>query len=78
MSEFLTKAILFLVELLPLGFLDWLKALRRQIGIPDKLSELGIKSHEPMIEVAWNDPCHQSNPRSPTKEDFVKIYREAI
>lgn len=60
------------------GFLDWLKTLRRQIGIPDKLSELGIKNAEAMLEVAWNDPCHQCNPRSPTKEDFLRIYREAI
>ncbi len=60
------------------GFLDWLKALRRRIGIPDKLSELGVRSTDGLLEVAWNDPCHQCNPRSPTREDFVRIYKEAI
>jgi alcohol dehydrogenase class IV len=60
------------------GFLDWLRELRRQIGIPDKLSELGVRAAEPLIEVAWNDPCHQCNPRSPTREDFLRLYKEAI
>ena len=31
-----------------------------------------------LVDVAINDTCHQTNPRPCTREDFERIFAEAI
>jgi alcohol dehydrogenase class IV len=64
----------------PEAFLDWLTALKAQIGIPAHLSELGIQAPDvPQLSaLAFADSCHQSNPRPVTAADFEAIFFEAL
>jgi len=54
--------------------------LKKRIGIPEKLSDVGVKKEdlEELAEKAFLDGCHQSNPRSCTREDLMKLYREVL
>jgi len=61
-------------------FISWLGALKRRIGIPQKLSEKGVtREHVArLVDIAVADTCHQTNPRPCTKADFERIFEEAI
>jgi alcohol dehydrogenase class IV len=61
-------------------FISWLGALKRRIGIPQKLSEKGVtREHvQRLVDIALADTCHQTNPRPCTKADFERIFEEAI
>lgn len=54
--------------------------LKKRIGIPEKLSDVGVKEEdlEELTEKAFLDGCHQSNPRDCTKEDLKALYREVL
>ena len=66
------------------GFIDWLAALKRDLGIPATLS--GHAAKRPvtradipaLADVAINDICHQTNPRKCTREDFEHLFAEAM
>ncbi|MEP6996452.1 MAG: iron-containing alcohol dehydrogenase [Betaproteobacteria bacterium] len=66
------------------AFIDWLAALKRDLGIPATLSEHATKRRvtradiPALAEVAVNDICHQTNPRKCTREDFERIFAEAM
>jgi alcohol dehydrogenase class IV len=66
------------------AFIDWLAALKRDLAIPPTLSayqakRLVTRADIPaLVEVAINDICHQTNPRPCTREDFERIFAEAI
>jgi hypothetical protein len=66
------------------AFVDWLAALKRDLAIPAVLSAYSTKrpvtrSDIPaLVEVAINDTCHQTNPRPCTREDFARIFGEAM
>ena len=62
------------------AFIDWLDALKRKLGIPARLGEVGVNaSHiEALTNIAIDDICHQTNPRPCTREDFAKIFASAI
>jgi alcohol dehydrogenase class IV len=64
----------------PDGFIDWLRALKAELGIPKTLAEVGVKKeHLPrLVEFALGDGCHQSNPRPVTKADFEALFKEAM
>lgn len=55
-------------------------ALNRRIGIPDRLSKAGVKPEQipALVEQAWEDACHLSNPRAVTKEDLKSLYEMAM
>jgi hypothetical protein len=65
-------------------FIDWLATLKRDLRIPATLSEHTArrpvtKADIPaLVEVAINDTCHQTNPRRCTREDFERIFAEAM
>jgi len=61
-------------------FIDWLGALKRRIGIPERLAAKGVtREHlQPLTEIALNDSCHQTNPRPVTRADFERIFEEAL
>ena len=54
--------------------------LNRQIGIPEKLSMVGVKEEhlEELTTKAFLDGCHQTNARKCTKEDLMNLYKEAL
>ncbi len=60
--------------------LDAIKQLSSDIGIPAGLSELGVKEEDlrTMAENAQKDACGLTNPRCPTEDDVVEIYRSAL
>jgi alcohol dehydrogenase class IV len=66
------------------AFIDWITALKRDLAIPATLSAYQAKRAitradiPALVEVAINDTCHQTNPRPCTREDFERIFAEAI
>lgn len=53
--------------------------LNRRIGIPTTLSEVGIAEEQlpRLAGLAFEDSCHQTNPRPCAEQDFLALYREA-
>lgn len=66
------------------AFIDWLTALKRDLAIPATLGAYAAKRPvtpadiPALVEVAIQDSCHQTNPRPCTREDFERIFAEAI
>ncbi len=54
--------------------------LNRRIGIPEKLSQAGVKDEhlEELTAKAFLDGCHQTNPRECTSEDLMNLFKEAL
>lgn len=55
------------------------KQLSLKIGIPQKLSEIGVKEEdlEQLAQSAYADVCTPGNPRDVTVEDLLALYRKA-
>ena len=51
-----------------------------KVGITQTVSDVGGKREDiPMLaDKAMEDPCKPGNPREVTKEDFIKLYEEAM
>lgn len=51
-----------------------------RLGLPQKLSQIGIQRHmlEPIAELALKDHCHLTNPRLPTREDYLQILEDSF
>ena len=64
----------------PEGFIQWLTGLKQEIGIPSKLTEVGLRVNQidRLSDLAIQDACHQSNPRPCTREDFYRIFGETL
>ncbi len=62
------------------GFVAWLTALKGEVGIPASLGAIHVKpEHLPrLLDVAVDDICHRTNPRPCTREDFERIFTEAM
>jgi alcohol dehydrogenase class IV len=66
------------------AFVEWLGALKAQLGIPAKLSDYTAARRVTsadiprLVEVATADICHQTNPRPCTAEDFRRIFAESM
>jgi alcohol dehydrogenase class IV len=62
------------------AFIQWLVALKAKLGIPARLGEVGVKPSqvEALTAIAIDDICHQTNPRSCTRDDFTRIFAGAI
>ncbi|MEW5803422.1 MAG: iron-containing alcohol dehydrogenase [bacterium] len=60
--------------------LDAMKTLAADIGIPARLRELGVKEEDLtlMAQNAQKDACSFTNPRCPSLEDIVNIYKAAL
>jgi alcohol dehydrogenase len=60
--------------------LDCIKTLSRDVGIPAGLKGLGVQDKDlvTMAENAQKDACGLTNPRRPTLDDVVTIYRWAM
>jgi hypothetical protein len=66
------------------AFIAWLGDLKREIGIPARLSgyagarRVGESDIARLTEIATADVCHQTNPRPCTAGDFAQIFRAAL
>ena len=62
------------------AFIGWIVQLKAQLGVPAKLAAVGVGSAQidALVAVAIDDICHQTNPRACTREDFARIFAEAI
>ena len=54
--------------------------LNREIGIPEKLSAVGVKKEhlEELTTKAFLDGCHQTNARKCSKDDLMNLYKEVL
>jgi alcohol dehydrogenase class IV len=61
-------------------FVRWLSTLKFRVGMPEKLAPLGVqKAHlERLVAVAFDDPCHKTNPRPCTRQDFEQLFAAAL
>lgn len=59
---------------------DYIFELNSKIGMPKKLREVGVSSEhiDALSDLAVEDFCHPNNPKPVTREDFKKIYTEAL
>jgi len=66
------------------AFIGWLSKMKADLGIPATLIALASKRPvtradiPALVAVAINDTCHQTNPRKCTREDFERIFADAI
>jgi alcohol dehydrogenase class IV len=62
------------------GVLQWVLDLRREIGIPHTLAEIGVREEHarPFAPQALNDPSTGGNPLPMTERDFERLYLNCI
>jgi alcohol dehydrogenase class IV len=62
------------------GVLDWILALRRTIGIPGTLADLGMRAEQAaaFAPQAFDDPSTGGNPVPMTPAAFEQLYRNCI
>lgn len=62
------------------GVLDWILTLRKTIGVPDTLAELGVEPEHAhrFAQQAFDDPSTGGNPVPVTVADFAQLYRNCI
>ncbi|APO45471.1 lactaldehyde reductase [Paenibacillus xylanexedens] len=60
--------------------IEAIRQLSKEVGIPDKLSELGVK--DPDVELladnAMKDACAPGNPYQPSKDEVMELFRKII
>ena len=61
-------------------FVDMIVELSRKVGVTQTVSEVGGKEEDldMLADKAMADACMPGNPREVTKEDFIRLYREAM
>lgn len=59
---------------------QYLKELNSKIGIPGKLSEIGVRDEhiEDLADLAIADFAHPNNPKPVTRDDFKALYLKAL
>ena len=57
-----------------------IEELSKAIGINQTIKDVGCREEdlEMLADKAMEDPCRPGNPRETTKEDFIRLYREAM
>lgn len=62
------------------GVMDWILELRKAIGVPHTLAELGVKAEhaDTLAPQAFDDPSTGGNPVAMTTEHFAALYRQCI
>ena len=57
-----------------------IQELSKAVGITQTVKDTGCKEEdlEMLADKAMEDPCKPGNPREVTKEDFIRLYREAM
>jgi alcohol dehydrogenase class IV len=62
------------------GFIAWMEGLFRDLDIPKNLRAAGVTEDklDALVDIAVQDCCHPCNPRPVTREDFVRLFNEAM
>ncbi len=62
------------------GFLDWVLALREQLGIPPNLAAIDIDASDAdtVGSMAAEDPSASSNPIAFSAEEYARLFRNAV
>ena len=57
-----------------------IEELSKAIGINQTIKDVGCKEEDldMLADKAMEDPCRPGNPRETTKEDFIRLYKEAM
>lgn len=60
--------------------IDAVRKLSADVGIPAKVSEVGVKAEDLqfLAESAMADPCTGGNPKDPTLEDVIALYKSML
>lgn len=67
-----------------INFMQAVVDLRKSLGIPSRIRDLGIDKGNfenevsNMVELALHDRCTPTNPRQPSREDLIGIYQKAF
>lgn len=79
-QAFHTDATRFTKEEVIKTFCEKIKDLSEKVGITQTVGEVGGRQEDiPMLaDKAMEDPCKPGNPREVTREDFIKLYEEAM
>ncbi len=58
--------------------IDAIEQLNKRLGIPKTLAEVGVKKEQltTLAKKAFEDPCHQTNPRPCSEEDLLILYNK--
>ena len=61
-------------------FVWMIQELSKSVGVTQTVKDTGCKEEdiEMLAEKAMEDPCMPGNPREVTKEDFIRLYKEAM
>jgi alcohol dehydrogenase class IV len=59
---------------------DAVRALRARVGLPGSLQKAGVPREklDLMADLAFQDACHQNNPRPCTREDLRRLYERSF
>ena len=62
------------------GFLDWVLALRREIGIPHTLADLGVGADrlDELARMATEDPSAATNPLPLGVAEHMRLFRDSV
>ena len=62
------------------GVVAYLKELNKKVGIPERLSEIGVEEQhlETLSDLAFADFAHPNNPKPVSRADFRMLYQQAI
>ncbi|MBA4210669.1 MAG: alcohol dehydrogenase, partial [Parvibaculum sp.] len=62
------------------GFVNWVLALREEVGIPHTLKEIGVDTDviPEAAPMALEDPCTGGNPLPMTRGEYETLYAKAI
>ena len=62
------------------GVVDYLFELNTRVGMPHKLSAIGVKTEhiETLADLAFADFAHPNNPKPVTRENFKSLYLKAL
>ena len=79
-EAFHTNATNFTKEEIINTFCEKIKELSEKVGITQTVKDVGGKTEdiEMLADKAMEDPCKPGNPREVSKEDFVRLYEEAM
>ena len=61
-------------------FVWMIQELSKSVGVTQTVKDTGCKEEdlEMLADKAMEDPCKPGNPREVTKEDFIRLYKEAM
>jgi alcohol dehydrogenase class IV len=62
------------------AFVPWLRQLKQSIGITGTLGSHGVQREQipQLVDIAFKDICHQTNPRPVTVADFERLFAAAL